>query len=185
MQIKKITNDEFFSFFSTEMPKLFDQTLRYSIMDVRTQHELASFERLKTAIESNECLNLALYDENNKLAGWSSTRQMRPYEFYSWNSAVYPEHRRKGFYSLLVKETIKEAKRLGYQMVTSNHVMSNNDVIIAKLKLGFQIMGIETFDDYGTTVKLVYHLNETRKKAFDFRTGFKRPDHEIKTLFEL
>ncbi len=110
---------------------------------------------------------------------------MRMYELYTMNSVILPEFRRKGLYSMLVKETVKEARALGYQMVTSNHVISNNAVIIAKLKLGFNISGIEVFDDFGMTVKLTCHLNETRKKAFDFRTGLTRPDDEIRKLMQL
>lgn len=67
---------------------------------------------------------------------------MRPNELYMMSSGVLPKYRRSGWYTKLAHVTIKEAKKLGFQMITSNHITSNNSVIIAKLKLGFQIAGI-------------------------------------------
>jgi ribosomal protein S18 acetylase RimI-like enzyme len=183
MKIKKLSDEEFYSFFPTKFHELFKETLNYSIMSVREQRELDNFGRLKASAFAGDKLHLAAYDDADNLIGWSTSRQLRMYEFYTMNSGVIPEYRRKGVYSKLIKEVLKEAHQLGYQTVSSNHVMSNNDVIIAKLKLGFKISGIEVFDDFGTTVKLTYFLNETRGNAFEFRTGQKRPNSELKKVF--
>ena len=152
-------------------------------MDVRTEIEIDQADRLKNVLTGDR-LHLGLFVDG-EFAGWSYSSQFRQYTLASNSSAVLPKFRRQGYYSRLVKATIEEARALGYQMIISNHVVSNNDVIIAKLKLGFKISGMEILDDYGSTVKLTYYLNETRDKAYDFRTGFKRPDDKLKELFKI
>lgn len=185
MKIKQLTQDEFYSFFPKLMPQYFGDTMNFSVFDIRTQIEKDNTDRLKKSVNSKEHLYLAMYDDNQNLMGWSASCQARAFELYTMNSCVLPEHRRQGHYTTLVQETINEATRRGYQCVTSNHVISNNSVIIAKLKLGFKITGLEVFDDFGTVVKLIYYINETRQKAFDFRSGHKRPDQEIKDIMKM
>ena len=85
----------------------------------------------------------------------------------------------------MVKEVLMEAKLAGFQTVTSQHVCTNNDVIIPKLKLNFKITGMQVMDEFGVTVNLTYFLNETRAKAMEFRSGMSKPDMELKTLFKM
>lgn len=185
MKIIKHTDEEFAKFFDVKVREVFKETFSYNIMDVRTPVEAEQAKRLKEGLLSNDRLNLGIYDDQGNLAGWSFSSQFRIYSLYMHNSAILPEFRRKGYYSALVKETLHQAEALGYQVIFSNHVLSNNDVIIAKLKLGFKIMGVETYDDYGSTVKLVYHINEERRRAFDMRAGLTKPDESLKKLFRI
>jgi hypothetical protein len=67
-------------------------------------------------------------------------------------------------------------------MITSNQIASNNSVIIAKLKLGFQIAGIEIFDEIGTVVKLVHFLSPLRQEVFSYRTGEAYPSTRVKRV---
>lgn len=185
MEIKKISDEEFNSIFSANIDTFFSSTMSFSVQDVRTEYEIQKANELKSGLKLNERIHLVAHDDNGEFAGWSTSSQFRQYSLYTHNSVVFPKFRRQGVYSALVKETLRLAEESGYQIVFSNHVLSNNDVIIAKLKLGFKIMGIEVFDDYGSTAKLVYHINEKRKKLFDFRTGQIRPDEEIRNVFKI
>jgi hypothetical protein len=49
--------------------------------------------------------------------------------------------------------------------------MTNNPVLIAKLKLGFSINGFEVNTRYGALVRLIYHHYEMKKNALKFRAG--------------
>lgn len=163
---------------------MFKETLWYSSKDVRTAHEQAEIKNLIVGLENAWTLHLGLY-ENDQLIGWCSSFAMKANELYMMNSVVFPEHRRKGYYTLMVKEVLKEAKLAGFQTVASQHVCTNNDVIIPKLKLNFKITGMEVLDEFGVTVNLTYFLNETRAKAMEFRSGLCKPDEEMKKLFKL
>ena len=69
------------------------------------------------------------------------------------NSGVANAERRKGVYSQLVKAVLGHAESRGYAAVTSRHVAANVAVIIAKLRLSFQISGFEYSEVYGPLVR--------------------------------
>ena len=184
MEIRKLTGDEFFPLFNKHRVDHFKETLWFSAHQVRTAYEDERFNSLYAGFKNRWELHLALF-ENDKLIGWCSSFQTRPYELYMMNSVVFAEHRRKGYYTKMVQEVLKEAKAAGFQIVTSNHICTNNDVIIPKLKLNFMMTGFEVLDEFGVVVKLTHYLNEVRGKAIEFRSGQMKPDEALKTLFKI
>lgn len=106
-----------------------------------------------------------------ELRGWSFGWQDSADSFYMGASAIDPDLRRKGYYSQLVRYVLDRTCELGFQSVSSNHILVNNKVIIAKLKLGFTIKGIEVDAVHGTLLRINYHHNELMKKAARFRAG--------------
>jgi hypothetical protein len=96
------------------------------------------------------------------------------------NSAILPNHRRKGLYSALLREVVIKLEKKGFQVITSRHNAGNNDVIIPKLKAGFLITGIELSDAFGTLVNLSYFTNPLRRKVTLYRSGDQYPDEEVK-----
>ena len=59
--------------------------------------------------------------------------------------------------------------------IGSQHVATNNAVLIAKLKLGYVIAGTEYVDAMGLLVRLVLHLTVERAVLFAARTGMLAP----------
>jgi hypothetical protein len=59
--------------------------------------------------------------------------------------------------------------------ISSQHVATNNAVLIAKLKLGYVIAGTEYVDQMGLLVRLVLHLEPSRQALFAERTGMLTP----------
>ena len=106
-----------------------------------------------------------------ELAGWTWGIQIDGGTFYMANSVVFPEHRRQGLYSKMVAQIVSDAEELGFLKIKSLHVASNNPVIIAKLRMGFFIQGVEQDERYGTLVKLIYYTKDHGKRVFEFRTG--------------
>jgi ribosomal protein S18 acetylase RimI-like enzyme len=185
MTIRELTQQEFDELIFPLMSTAFADTFSYSIFDVRTEKELEQFPRLKDNFRKREFIYLGAFDSSGEIAGYSISYQARTYELYTQTSVVLPQYRRKGIYTSLTKKVLEMALEKGYQMITSNHVTSNNSVIMAKLKLGFKITGFEIYDDFGSLVKLTYFLNEKRSRMFDVRTGFVRPDEEMKGLLKI
>lgn len=125
-------------------------------------------------------LRLAVYHKG-EFAGWSHGYQESAHTYYMANSAVSPALRRAGVYSELIKKTLDITREAGFQTVSSHHLLNNNAVIIAKLKMGFVIRGIELDPVHGLLLKLNYHHNELLNKAVRFRTGAVN-EPEIKSL---
>lgn len=82
-----------------------------------------------------------------------------------------PEFQRQGLYSSLAKKVFEITKDAGFQSVHSLHVMTNNPILIAKLKLGFQIYGFEVNTRYGALVRMIYHHNEMKRRTLKLSAG--------------
>ena len=109
------------------------------------------------------------------LVGWTQGYREGKSQFYMLNSGVASSERRKGVYSALVTAVLVHAKAQGYAFVTSRHVAANVAVIIAKLRLGFQISGFEYSEVYGPLVRLTYLVGEERRNLYSTRAAPIRP----------
>ena len=137
-----------------------------------SEEELEKVNDLKSKVKDKYELRLALL-KNEELIGWTYGWQevFDHSSFFMGASMVLPEFRKNGFYSQLVSRVISITRDLGFQSIWSTHIMTNNPVIIAKLKLGFQINGFESNVNYGNLVKLTYHHSDLRKRVTKFRAG--------------
>jgi hypothetical protein len=63
--------------------------------------------------------------------------------------------------------------------------MTNNDVIIPKLKAGFLITSFELSDTFGSLVHLTYYPSPLRRKVQVYRAGDLFPDEEIRKALGL
>ena len=96
------------------------------------------------------------YNHNNEFVVWSWSCQESAFRFYMCNLAVFPEHRRKGLYTMLMNEMVERATKLGFQEIYCCHTAANNAVIISKLKAGFVITSMEITDSFGALVNFSF-----------------------------
>lgn len=105
------------------------------------------------------------------LVGWSQGYRQGRGEFYMLNSGVASTERRTGIYSELVRGILAHAVSEGYAKVTSRHAASNSAVLIAKLRLGFQVSGFEYSEVYGPLVRLTFIVGESRRHLYGVRAA--------------
>ncbi len=122
-------------------------------------------------LESIYCLLML----GEKCIGWHYGHQDGPMSYYMSNSAILPEYRRKGYYSLLARGIVEEVTRRGYHKIKSRHYPTNNAVIIAKLKLGFVITGFQLSANFGTLVELEWNAKKEIQELMHFRCGAQLP----------
>jgi ribosomal protein S18 acetylase RimI-like enzyme len=108
---------------------------------------------------------------DNVLIGWSQGYREGTNQFYMLNSGVAIAERRKGVYSQLVSALLAHATAQGYSNVRSRHTATNTAVVIAKLKLGFQVSGFEYSEVYGPLVQLTYLVSEARRRLYESRAA--------------
>ena len=106
---------------------------------------------------------------DRRLVGWTLSRAVAGNDLCMLNSGIAPAERRQGIYSRLVELTIEHASARGYRSITSRHVPMNNGVIIAKLRLGFQVSGFEYSEVYGPLVCLRYLVSAARQQLYRVR----------------
>ena len=185
--VKEIPTAEFHKLWQKPAGKLFnDVSLFYDHTKVNTKKESKKFEKLRKQFDSEKHyrLNLGLFYKN-KFVGWSWGHQETATVFYMCNSAVLKEHRRKGLYTILMNEMLKRVCEQGFMRIYSRHIITNNDILIAKLKAGFKITNFELSDRFGTMVHLTYFPQKIRSEILDFRSGYKRPDKKMRKIFKL
>ena len=175
----EVMGQDFDSVWRTHAARLFDgETQVFHVGEILSDEERENLDRLRRASKPGFELRMGVF-LGDELVGWHYGRQEPSHSYYMQNSAIFPNHRRKGLYSKLVKEVVARATAAGFQTIWSRHRTTNNDVIIPKLKAGFIITGVEVDDGFGTLVQLKYITHPFRKKMYDYRVGHRRPDAEI------
>lgn len=109
------------------------------------------------------------------LVGWTEGHRVGANQFHMLNSGVAASERRNGVYSQLVRAVLAHAESKGYVAVRSLHRAANSPVIIAKLRLGFQISGFEYSEVHGPLVQLRYLVHAARRDLYQARTEPLRP----------
>jgi GNAT superfamily N-acetyltransferase len=183
-RIESMSWDAFSPYFSAHRSVLFGETLTFRASEVMTDAERAAIDRLAENMGTPFNLNLALF-YGDEFVGWSFGIQKDRESYYMTNSAILPEHRRKGLYTALMQHTVDRVQAEGFQIIFSRHTATNNAVIIPKLKFGFIISSLELSDVFGTLLQLRLYTNPIRRKMMDVRSGEGRPDAEMMATLNL
>jgi GNAT superfamily N-acetyltransferase len=135
-------------------------------------HRKQQLRQLRERVKQRYELRIALL-HHEILIGWTYGWQDGNHtcDFYMAASLVLPAYRQRGLYRKMVEIVIQETKQQGFSTIRSRHIMTNNAVLIAKLKLGFIINGLEQDDSLGSLLRMVYHHDELRQQAQAFRSG--------------
>jgi len=129
---------------------------------------------LRQSLPKAERIRIGAFD-GDRLVGYSQGWFEVGGGFYIGSSAVDPDCRRQGVYTRLLRAIEQAVRERGGITISSQHVATNNAVLIAKLKLGYVIAGTEYVDAMGLLVRLVLHLTAERGALFAARTGMLVP----------
>lgn len=179
-RLVELPPEEFQTLWSQWGSKIFsDNDTSMDARRVLSEEERTQLKPLNQNMSQMLRFNLCIF-RGEEFCGWFTGDQYNLETFYMRNSAILPEHRRKGLYTILMHEVLERVKAMGFQIVLSRHTTTNNSIIIPKLKAGFVITSIEVSDRFGTLVHLSYFFNETRRQIMEFRAGDLKPDQKIK-----
>lgn len=148
---------------------VFDDFERSSLLAEVLQQEAAA-RPAGLAPDLPSPFGLAAYLDG-ALVGWTRGHRRGTGEFHMLNSGVANTARRKGVYSALVSAVLGHAASQGYAKVTSRHAASNTPVLIAKMRLGFQVSGFEYSEVYGPLVQLTFIVGEARRRLYRARAA--------------
>jgi len=146
-----------------------------------SESEIETQAKLRKDFGRANPVRLGAYKEG-KLVGFCFGFQDCDSSFSMAASGVLPEHRRKGLYRFLAERMLEISKGMDFPQVSSRHVATNNAVLIAKLKLGFVVTGMELSETFGTLLQLTYFHHPLRRKVFHVRAGLARPDEQAKSV---
>lgn len=173
--------DEFYSFYSDARKILFEDNFDFNIFEVMSLEEKEKSKALGSILRDMKEYYLVAKD-GERIIGWSFGIQKSQHDFYMINSAVFPEYRRRGIYTEMLHRAVDKIKEFGFQHIYSRHKMSNNNILIPKLKFGFVITGMEVTDMFGNLVQLSYYTNQKRKELLGVRMGMRKMNEEYLRL---
>jgi hypothetical protein len=87
--------------------------------------------------------------------------------FFMTSTGVLAAYRRKGIYTAFLKGFLLYLSALGYERITSKHQLNNRPVIIAKLKVGFNIVSVDADERWGAQVGMAYLFHDDRRRGFE------------------
>ncbi|GAB4011270.1 MAG: hypothetical protein Fur0010_05320 [Bdellovibrio sp.] len=183
-EIREMSKEEFTPLFESHSKIIFDDEgeifrFRMHLNEV----EAAKARELQSRMGNPYYLRLGVF-HHDQFVGWLFGFQESAETFYMCNSAILPEHRLKGLYTQLMKTTLDIVVSMGFQKVYSRHCLTNNAILIPKLKAGFVMTTFEASDMFGMLVHLTYYPKDIRRKVLDYRVGRIKRDQEIDNLFK-
>jgi RimJ/RimL family protein N-acetyltransferase len=78
-----------------------------------------------------------------------------------------PAYRGRGLYSAFLAKYLAYVAALGYERVTTTHHPNNRAIMIAELKVGFDIVGLELHESHGPLIKMAYFMHADRRNGFE------------------
>ena len=114
---------------------------------------------------------ILFFNELDLPVGWMFGETHYENTFYMRNTGFLKNYQNKGIYSAFLKEFLKYLKSIGFEKVTSHHLGTNKAALIPKLKIGFDICGLELHELFGPNVKLVYMFHDDRKSVYHQKYG--------------
>jgi GNAT superfamily N-acetyltransferase len=123
------------------------------------------------------------YNDRNEPVGWSYGDMRDSVSFFMTNSAILPVYRQRGIYSAFLRQFLSYLSALGYERVVSNHQTNNRAVIIAKLKMGFNVTSVNLDERWGGQVELTYLVHEDRRQGYEKAFALDRRETPISHQF--
>ena len=110
--------------------------------------------------------NFIIYANGDEPIGWSIGEQRAADDFFMTWTGIIPAYQNQGIYSAFLRHFIDYCKALGYARITSNHMVNNRRVIVAKMKAGFVASGMSLDERIGAVLWLTYYIDKEREAGF-------------------
>ena len=165
-----VSEEEWQPFYEAHVTQVFDQTVLFDFLSLRSPEENARLAELGKPFE-NVWRKCYFFQRGKEILGWGTLRQTAYDTVYMENTGILKPFRRQGIYSKYLPVVLDIIRQAGFQVVYSRHAASNNAVLIPKLKAGFQITHMEVADRFGVLIHLTYHFSKERRRMIDFRAG--------------
>lgn len=114
-----------------------------------------------------------LISHEDRVAGWQASRAWDTRTAYMVNTALLPAHRGQGVYTRLLPVVLDALRAEGYALVRSHHHLTNNAVIIPKLRAGFRFQGVQ-IDGHSVMAVLLLSFDPAYTAYMDRRSGLTR-----------
>jgi RimJ/RimL family protein N-acetyltransferase len=112
-----------------------------------------------------ECI--LFYNDSNQAVGWFYSYREEAATLFIDTVGFLPEYRGRGLYTAFLRQYIAYATALGSERITTNHHPNNRAIMIAELKAGFNVVGLELHESSGPLIKMAYFMHADRRAGFE------------------
>src|SRR5262249_37362219 len=113
---------------------------------------------------SPECI--VFYTDTHLPVGWFYSYSEDAATMFIDTVGFLPAYRGRGLYTAFLSKYLAYVTALGYERVTTSHHPNNRAIMIAELKAGFNIVGLELHEAHGPLVKMAYLVHDDRRAGF-------------------
>ena len=173
---------EFQSLLDDKFVHYFNPIVLFSPDGVFQSHRKSVLEQNPLKLGSSTCTYISVNDPSRcdkPIALFKGTFS-DPNQYSMDLTVIHPEYRRQGVYTGLLDAILGYTHEAGFSLVKSTHNVSNNPIIIAKLKRGFHLGAFTVSPFFGPEVELWYFHNSALKNAYLFRSGRIVSDQTLK-----
>lgn len=163
--------DAYWALHDAELVAHFPQEVFFALSRLRSEHEKAGQARLGEARGGDALFDFSVVRQAGRVTAMFCGEQRSESVYRMWHTHVHPDYRRLGLYRLIVGSTIAYTAGLGFDAITSEHAPCNNPIIIAKLRAGFRVYGLELDPVVGPALILRYFHNPEHLAAYELRCG--------------
>jgi hypothetical protein len=155
-----------------DLPDDFPDEVFYDLKALRTPEEIAGQARMAELRGDAGLRDFhAVRDAAGAVVAMFSGEHRVDGVYRMWHTAVRTAERRRGIYQHILDGTIAYTRALGFDAISSEHAPCNNPILIAKLRAGFHIYGMELDPMAGPSVILRYFHNPEHLAAYELRCG--------------
>lgn len=177
--ISEVSVEAFDTFYQARSAEIYPHVLQINSDIWLSARETSARQALSHNLKDRITTHFLIYHHHDPV-GWHCGYQIDAETFYMFESGILPAHQGRGIYTALLPLLLDHYESLGFQKVTSQHHASNNAVLVPKLKAGFMITGFSIDESVGVMVQLTYAFHPQRRRVYEFRTGYRRPDDQIR-----
>jgi RimJ/RimL family protein N-acetyltransferase len=135
----------------------------YSVPEERQDNQ----KRLLKQLKKSDTMWIVFSNENEEPIGWFYGYMEDEDTYFIDTIGFVPEFRGIGLYSAFLRQMIVYLKAIGYERLATSHHPNNRAAIIADLKTGFNIVGLELHESHGPILRTALILHEDRRRAFE------------------
>jgi len=169
---RRVNSDELFHVFNKHINDVFPDG-SFSDISLNEGRKNRADKRvpLKDRYNLLHSEHILFFNKANIPIGWMFGHTEDQITFYMQNTGFLKEYQNKGIYTAFLKVLLEYLRNIGYEKVTSHHLGTNKAVLIPKLKLGFNICGLELHEVIGANIKLSYIFHDDRKDVYHRKYG--------------
>ncbi len=109
---------------------------------------------------------IVFYSAGDEPVGWCYGYMEDAETLFIDTVGLIPAFRNRGIYTAFLKQFIAYLGAMGYERLTTSHHPNNRAIMIAELKAGFNIAGIELHESCGPLIKMAYIFHDDRREWF-------------------